>query len=1161
MLRRGIIFALLLAVVFLLAAGYFFLTGSFFLTRILTPWIAESAGCPLDIRYAVFQPASRTLVLRDFRLGDPNLPLLTVRRARGRIDLWALCRGEIAFDNVELRGAVLNLCRDASGKWLWDSFGGGSPNSSPVALRIGHAQAEDSRIRVELKDGVRDMRWSFDGVSASAADLRNGGVLKLECCSPFRVAGRDGTDFAGEFMWSGELALDGGLALAAIRGEASFGHFSGQLDRHAIDTGGISCVIDAARTAPDSWQFRNFRLIRQKMQTVTGMAEFSGHIRPGRYAFDVRRVLLSGQLLTFLADLGCGVRPGDARLDWRGRIGGDRDHFTADLNCLIERQAGPAYFGGEKVDLPGFRLSATQNVAFDWRTARADLRKVDAVLAVGGRKVAVIRKTADDGATQVTLNGVELDLLRFLNPRIGGFGFRGGTASGTVTLQPGAKAETLTADAGIAFAGTSVGYGTWRSRPFDAEISGQYFLPLAGGTLKIDRMRTVFSQSGRKLGEIELAGSVPLRGGRSELAWKSSADPDAVLAAAAAEGCRPVRDVLAHFAPLTMDAEGKLQFAPDRVMLKDCRMTFSGEETMFQVRSPKPVVLWSQDRAPVRSAVWEAAFPARLLPSSAGVKLTGGTCRMQGRVNVFPAEIALEGNVLLRKVSGQYDGQPFADLSGGMNLALLRKNDGGYVLRRGTISLQNAGHPALRLESSGSGSMPSGAFLARIQVFYANEYLADLLLPGLVRDGQFSGGLRLSGDLRRGDWTVSGSGRLEKFRLAGADSPVDGELSGEFRRHGAAADFRNGKLTLKRGGEVLADLRLSAEAPAGSESPVKIFFSGDKLDLRSCYEQLGGADAAVPETPSSRRVFDFGPRPKLVRVDLKNMQWGKTDGFALDGTIRLCRNRLTGKNVLLDLGGGRIRWDFDGMDFSTGMMLALSGRVEKPVAVTAVTALFYPDSGFSGTLLEGKWNLNFRRLFSADWGEDLVGECMLRFARLELPVDAANGPLSRILLLPVETVVRADHLIPATLDVREHFRKLWRHRMSPGSPFSRLKFTDGELRLSASDGRLNVKQMRFSGEPLERMSSRGTVRLREPYELELESEALLCSVATKLPIRGTLAAPQTAAWKVFARMPDSTLKRWFDVLSHPGEQPLPKMPVVSPFVRFLRDLAGYRGTR
>jgi len=1159
MFRREIIFALLLAAVFLLAAGYFFLTGSFFLTHILTPWIAESAACPLDIRHARFNPFSRQLVLRHFRLGDPDRPMLTVRRARGKIDLWALCRGEFAFDGVELRGATLNLRRDASRRQV-RTDGKETTPSSPVMLRIGSARAEDSRVNIEVKDGVREMRWSFDGVSASASDLRNGGRMKLGCHSPFRAVGRHGTDFSGEFVWEGELVLDRNLELAAIRGEASFGHFAGQIARHEIESGEVSCVIDAERPAPDAWRFRRFRLLRAKAHTAVGLAEFSGHIRPGRYAFDVRRVMLSGQLLAVLTDFGCGVWPGDARLDWRGRIRGDGDGFSAEWDGVIDRRSGPVFFDGETLDLPGFRLTASQDMALNWRNARVQLRKAAAELSVGGRPVASVRKAAN-GSTLVRFDGADWDLLRFLNPRIAGLGLRGGTATGTVSLGTGAHADILAADIAFSLAGTSVRRGALRSQPFDVEISGQCALPLAEGMLKIGRLRTALTRSGGLLGEIELAGSVPLRGGRAELSWRGSAVPDAALAVTDDAACREIRTALARFAPLKLDAEGKILFAPGRVSLGDLRLKFAGPDAVLQARSPDPIALLpSGGSFPVRSVVWNAEIPAKRL-SAAGFELTGGVCRMKGKGGFFHGGAGFDGDVRWRNVSGRCGGRPFAGFSGGLDWAFLRKPDGSLTIRRGTLFCQHAGHPALRLESSGERDGKTGAFQADVQVFYANEHLADIPCPGLVREGQFSGRLRIAGGVPRGDWVLTGGGELKKLRLDGADAPVDGELRGEFFRRGAAAGLRNGRMTLKRAGAVLADLRLTADAPADPSAPVRILLSGDKLDLKGCYTQLGAPAAAADPLPvpaaSERQAFDFGPRVKDVRVALSDMRWGDMRGFALDGTLRLCRNRLTAKDFAADLGGGRIVWDLESMDFPTGMMLTASGRVIRPLSLNAVTALFYPESGFSGTLAGGEWKLKFRRLFSADWGDDLVGESRLRFERLELPVNAASGPLSSILLLPLETVIRADRLIPATLDVRGHFQSLWRHRTDPGGPFSRLKFSLGDLHLAASDGKLQVRRMRFVGDPLEEMCAEGSVRLREPYEMELESDVSLFGVAAKLPIRGTLGAPRTTAWKVLARMPDSTLKRWFDVLAQPGELPLPKVPVVSPFVRLLRILAGY----
>ncbi|MBR4956371.1 MAG: hypothetical protein IKZ31_01315 [Lentisphaeria bacterium] len=198
-------------------------------------------------------------------------------------------------------------------------------------------------------------------------------------------------------------------------------------------------------------------------------------------------------------------------------------------------------------------------------------------------------------------------------------------------------------------------------------------------------------------------------------------------------------------------------------------------------------------------------------------------------------------------------------------------------------------------------------------------------------------------------------------------------------------------------------------------------------------------------------------------------------------------------------------------------------------------------------------------MFAADWGEDLSGSCKLKFRDVDLPVNAANGPLSRLLLLPVETIVRAEQLIPATWDVRKHFELLWKHKFSAQSPFSRLKFHTGDLHVGIDCGDLQIRQLTFTGEPVSKMDVQGKMRLVAPYELEFNSNILLCGVQAKLPVRGVLNSPQVAAWQVLVQMPGQTLAGWMDIFSPfkdtAGDS---GMPFISPFIRLLRDVAGFQ---
>ena len=267
--RREIIFSLLLAAVFLLAAGFFFFTSSFFLTHLLVPWIARSSGCPMAAERAEFRPFSQRLILYNFRLGRAEKPFLTVSRARGTAQFDKLIRGIIDFDDVELTGAELNICRDASGRWCSYELGltedenesaGGFSDSRPVQVRLARSRVEDSRINVIVHDRQRDFSWSFTGISGEVDDFRNGGAAVIKCVSPFRVKGRDGFGFSGKVEWNGELLLDEELCFAGMRGGFVFDSLTGNIDKHSIGGSVVRCALDLGLDEEGKWFFRNFRV-------------------------------------------------------------------------------------------------------------------------------------------------------------------------------------------------------------------------------------------------------------------------------------------------------------------------------------------------------------------------------------------------------------------------------------------------------------------------------------------------------------------------------------------------------------------------------------------------------------------------------------------------------------------------------------------------------------------------------------------------------------------------------------------------------------------------------------------------------------------------------------------------------------------------------------
>lgn len=1181
MRRRETIFALLLAAVFLLAAGFFFFTGSFFLTRILTPWIARSTGCPIVVEQAEFRPFSGRLILYGFRLGRPDRPFLTVRRARGNPQFHHLIRGIIDFADVELHGAELNLCRDASGDWCRNELAlaaedaddaapaDGAPDSDPVQVRISRLRVEDCRVHVSTHDQQRDMAWHFDGISGEMDDFRNGGTMAVKCFSPFRITGLDGVDFSGRMEWNGELKLDDELAFRGLRGSFVFGSLSGRIDQHQMDRADVRCAVDVLRQSSGDWDLRHFRLVQQKWQKVLSLVEFTGIIPAGagKYQLDFRRFFLSGQLLSLLTDMGCGIRPGEMVIDGHGQISGDENHFAADLVCKADRQSGVAQFGQVKVMLPDFQLRTTQHFAIDLARRKADFRNVRLEILSGGQQVMQIRKQPGEEHLRAEMQDFDLKLLQFLLPDARKFRIAEGRLSGSVQLLPGGLDESITCRAALHLRDLALQAGAWQPEGIGGRISGEFALPVSGGAVQVPAFRLETAYRDGPLLEVSAAGSLPVSEAKAALSWRFDGDVLKLLHMFRGRVAEDAAHIAGAFAPLKAAGSGKLLFADGKMTIRNHQVQLTGREKSFLrldlqdrdfARSPR-------DLHP-RRIRWQAAFPAQLLPPMPWISFAGGRYTGRGGIAVYShfSELSAEGEVLWHDLTGSLYRRVFEKVSGGTDFSLNRDRHGRYTLNRSSLFCRVDGNPAMRMECVGSGDPATGKFQSDIRVRYINEYFLNILFPGRFRSGQLAGQTRIGGDFRQMAWDAKGFFAVDHLRSPGASRAVKGNLQYEFTRAGAACKVPLCRLRLESGSRVLADIQMNISAPAEEKKPIKIHLSASPLDLSSLYAQIGQAEPASdisgPERNKERMILQTGSRVKVMQLDLRNMSWGAAQKFALNGSLVFQRNRVTADNMLLDVGNGRFQWGLDGMDFPTGMMLSLHGKVLKPFSLRPFAALFYPQSGLEGVVTAGDWQLNFRRLFSDHWGEDLAGQCRLVFSDVVLPVNAANGPLSRVLLLPVETIVRADQLIPETWDVRKHFETLWKYKLSADSPFADLQFHKGELKVSASGGDLQVKKLHFAGAPLSRMEVTGKMRLTFPYELEIDSDVELCGVQAKLPIRGQLNSPRVETWKVLARMPDKTLTGWLEVFNpfNNEDGAASRIPLISPFIRLLRDVAGFQ---
>ncbi|MBV9344076.1 MAG: AsmA family protein [Gammaproteobacteria bacterium] len=224
----SVVAGILILFVLLLLAVRLFVNPNDYKARIVRE-VKSSTGrelaLPGDIHLAVFPWIA--LELGPASLGNPagfpDEPFAQVHRAKLRVRLLPLLRGQLEVGRVEIEGLDLRLRKNARGAGNWQFGGGGSEAPGPA----GHGAAFSSLGGVSIKDS----RLSFQALSAEQVNLVVGAVapgrvtpvkfsLRLRTAptsAPMALAGQFDLALAtsaSQYRFT-DLKLQGGLARAA----------------------------------------------------------------------------------------------------------------------------------------------------------------------------------------------------------------------------------------------------------------------------------------------------------------------------------------------------------------------------------------------------------------------------------------------------------------------------------------------------------------------------------------------------------------------------------------------------------------------------------------------------------------------------------------------------------------------------------------------------------------------------------------------------------------------------------------------------------------------------------------------------------------------------------------------------------------------------------
>ena len=1142
----------------------FFLCGSFFLTRVVLPVLSGRAGIEIAAERMEWSPFLSRLKAEKLRIGPVRSPCFQAEHAEFTYALQELLRGNWTFSDLFVERGDFTLFRVAGG---WSCFRpapasaaeersgekkGGAPaeKRSPPRFDLSRIRVADSRLTLVYGESGSGGAFELSGLSGSSPAFRNGEPFAAELSGRVKLAtSRASHVDDGRVTLSFEAMLDEALRLRALKTKCGFTELAGTVGGVALDGGALSLDLEAEEH-DGGFEIDRFQLIQSRNGTPRSIMDLSGAIRraPLSIRVEVKRGTVSPEVMAICTDLGFGFNPGHATLECRGKFSYGNRCLSSDGMLRLTR-SGDAIFGLERIDIPDFRLDVEHRAEVDFNSSRIDLARFSATVVTEGRESASLRlrkpvryswQTRGKENTQsaefdLSFDRFDLSQLRFALPPESPLRSLNGKFS--------AKAQLL-----FRHNLSSVGVlGNGRLEEGGWRFNGRRF-PAGEARVGVDLLlRRNLDVQGNSItlslheGERELAafscsgsGSLPRREGRLRMrmeridpdfavwffpagapyaaGWKRLELSPAELSAAVtvARGGRAIRVqtlelsaerrgnpfATLRLTPFTWDAEtGALDHGPG--------FTFRGS---LPAEAVNPLI---GTAAKFRSGAFECALTGKLNRNLNG-GLIDGTCSLD--------EAVLDG----------LHGRRFAGFGVQNRFSLYLPDFQTLEVKTADFYLRSRGRPALRLECPGTFQFQEGRYRGEWQLRYLNEQFLSLLAPNLAAEAQFSGRIQ-----------VNAQNHFESFRAAcalecsrwlppdRAGEPFSGRLLAVFDSSPHHWSVRNFRLKFSRAEQLLADFtgecrvdRFRADGPVSIRLSSRQLEFGDLLKLFSGGGLFGSADAAASAhsaTPAPAKTgavgkgalssLHFGPRPIDFGCRLEKVRLTPELAGALEGRFRLREGSVHSEYLNVTLDGARFDGKVRAESVPEGIRcsLAVRGNDRMPCRPLLEFLTGVRSEGFEGVLSSLDSSVNW-----LDDGTEgsfpatLSGYFRMKLRDVVIPNGLSNSLFGRLFLLPVDLVGQLSSLMPEELNsLSDGFFSGSSLRWA----LRTLRLSSGTLELSADRGEVMVRECRFLGDWIDRISFSGMFQLGGDQNLQLESQLLIAGIPLTVPVRGTLSKP------------------------------------------------------
>ncbi len=904
-----ILLSCIASVVLLFLAFILFIHSSFFLTRILLPFISRHTEVEISAQRIDWSWFDERIAVEKLRIGSEEDPLFQATSGSFCYDLQKLRKGIFKFSNLRVYGGDFSLYRHPE-EGNWSCFrlakstmspskqkrnqysnppqASSTPRATNQVPKSGKATKgkkrkssspqfvfediafENSRFALVYDEHASDGMLEISNLSGTISKLGENSRLDANLTGEiYFVSSQVSHIDSGRMVLKVSTVLDHEFVPRSLETSCDLRDLSGSVNDFSLSGVELSLALSASGNGSEI-KIEKLSLGETQGGKSRSSVDVSGRIggKPWSLEANFNTGKLSGEITSILSELLFGFNPGIADLEYRGKLSYISRKLSANGRIRLNR-TGDAILEQERITLPDFQLEVDHDGVVDLASSSIDLTQLRlAVITEEGENLLLkLREPVKyewlmAGQSQGKSAGFDLEfkkfnlaLLRFLAPQQANFHLDAGELTGKVQLSFRHNLSAVSI-----LGGAKASSLQWRLN--DQKQSLEEAILGIDGELKRDFIFQLNSLSATLLSKSsELAtltlsgkGKIPDRTCKLNLRLDRG---NARLLAQLFPDQKQLPDIWEQLRLTSLAAFVEVELTPDGCwsVLKT-EATLRREAQDFSKLTIAPFLCMPGKnllREPARFQLVGATPAMDLMPFLNGnkVELKQGNLewRISGELSRSLTSLTANGRIFAGAMTVQHQGKTYNDFTLQNSFSLHTEDFKTIDAKLFDFYLRRGGKPALRLECPGIWDLSDKSYHGKWTIRYLNEQFLQLLYPTLDASVQLTGSVEVDGKDKLSIAHLAGSMECVRWQHPTMPDPLAGRMQFVLDWDPTALRVNPFQTTLQNNGQ-LADLsgQLRVDMSA-SDGRAELQLNSDLIDLEKLIKIFKPIANAFQEAP------------------------------------------------------------------------------------------------------------------------------------------------------------------------------------------------------------------------------------------------------------------------------------------------------------------------